>query len=153
MDKTVFTLILAIAALALFTGCIEEETAVSTQTPFYEPSSSSTPSQPPASDVNQVNDEETLRIGAFNIQVFGQSKASKPEVMEVQGKIIRTHDIVANQEIRDKSQTALPALVDIVNSANSTYVVSERLGRTTSKEQYVYLYNLQTVELIGTPHT
>ena len=48
------------------------------------------------------------RIGAFNIQVFGKSKAGKPEVMDVLAKIIRTYDVVAIQEIRDKDQTALP---------------------------------------------
>ena len=65
MDKTVFTLILAIAALALFTGCIEEETSVSYQTPLYAPSSSPTASQPPASDLNQVNGEETHPLYAY----------------------------------------------------------------------------------------
>nr|QNO48468.1 hypothetical protein DBMLIPLO_00020 [Methanosarcinales archaeon ANME-2c ERB4] len=108
------------------------------------------------SDIDQFNDNETLRMGAFNIQVFGKSKASKPEVMEVLGKIIRTYDLVAIQEIRDKSQTALPSLVDVVNANSSApygYVVSERLGRTSSKEQYAYIYNNQTVELTGTPHT
>jgi deoxyribonuclease-1-like protein len=94
-------------------------------------------------------------MGAFNIQVFGTTKASKPEVMEVLGKIIHTYDVVAIQEIRDASQTALPKLVDTVNSDGSQYdyVVSERLGRTTSKEQYAYIYDTQTVELTDTPHT
>ena len=32
------------------------------------------------------------------------------------------------------------------------YVVSERLGRTTSKEQYAYLFNTQTVRVIGSPY-
>jgi len=63
-----------------------------------------------------IDDEGTLRLGAFNIQVFGTTKASKPDVMDVLGKIIRNYDVVAIQEIRDKSQTALPALVDTVNS-------------------------------------
>jgi hypothetical protein len=102
-----------------------------------------------------VSEEETLRIGAFNLQIFGTTKASKPEVMDVLGKIIRTYDVVAVQEIRDASQTALPALVDIVNSEGSQYgyVVSERLGRTTSKEQYAYIYNNQTVRIVGAPQT
>ena len=106
--------------------------------------------------VNQDNTEDPLRIGAFNIQIFGVSKASKPEVMDVLGKIIRTYDIVAIQEIRDKSQTALPELVDVVNSKDDTqyaYVVGDRLGRTISKEQYAYIYNSQTVALVGEPHT
>jgi len=92
---------------------------------------------------------------AFNIQVFGISKASKPEVMDVLADIIRTYDIIAIQEIRDASQTALPALVNLVNSDGSQYdyVVSERLGRTTSMEQYAYIYNTKTAEVINTPHT
>ena len=65
---------------------------------------------------NHINDEGILRFSAFNIQVFGTTKASKPDVMDVLGKIIRNYDVVAIQEIRDKSQTALPALVDTVNS-------------------------------------
>ena len=60
--------------------------------------------------------------------------------MEVLADIIRTYDVIAIQEIRDASQTALPALVDLVNADGSQYdyVVSERLGRTSSKEQYAY---------------
>ena len=60
--------------------------------------------------------------------------------MDVFAKTIRTYDIIAIQEIRDASQTALSALVDLANSDGSQYdyVVSERLGRTTSKEQYAY---------------
>jgi len=96
-----------------------------------------------------------LRIGAFNIQVFGKSKAGKPEVMDVLADIIRTYDIVAIQEIRDKDQTALPQLVDLVNSkgVHYDYVVGPRLGRSSSKEQYAYIYNNQTVNLNGTPWT
>ena len=75
--------------------------------------------------------------------------------MDVLAKIIRTYDIVAIQEIRDASQTSLPTLVDLVTSDGSQYdyVVSERLGRTISKEQYAYIYNTQTVELTSTPLT
>ncbi len=90
---------------------------------------------------------DTLKLGAFNLQIFGTTKAGKPEVMEILSKIIRNYDVIAVQEIRDASQTALPALRDIVNSngANYDFVVSDRLGRTTSKEQYAYLYNTQTM--------
>ncbi|SFM25059.1 endonuclease/exonuclease/phosphatase family protein [Methanolobus profundi] len=102
-----------------------------------------------------VVDIDNLRIGAFNIQVFGVTKASKPEVMEVLAEIIRTYDIVAIQEIRDASQTALPSLVELVNSDDHeySYVVSERLGRTSSKEQYAYIFNTQTVQIDGEPQT
>ncbi|WP_052305912.1 endonuclease/exonuclease/phosphatase family protein [Methanosarcina barkeri] len=99
--------------------------------------------------------EETLRIGAFNIQVFGVKKASNPKIMNTLAKVLRTYDIVAVQEIRDSSQTALPALIKVVNSerANYSYVVSERLGRTSSKEQYAYIYDSDRVKLEGEPYT
>jgi hypothetical protein len=75
--------------------------------------------------------------------------------MDILADIIRTYDVIAIQEIRDASQTALPALINLVNADGSqySYVVSERLGRTTSKEQYAYIYNTDTVELTSTPQT
>jgi endonuclease/exonuclease/phosphatase family metal-dependent hydrolase len=101
------------------------------------------------------NESDTLKIGAFNIQVFGTSKASEPETMDTISKIIRDYDIIAIQEIRDKSETALPQLVELVNEGdyNYDYVISERLGRTVSKEQYAYIYNTATVDISNNPHT
>ena len=55
-------------------------------------------------------DTETITITSFNIQVFGISKAGKPEVMEIITDIITQFDIVAIQEIRDKSGTAIVKL-------------------------------------------
>jgi len=98
----------------------------------------------------------TIKVAAFNLQIFGTTKAGKPEVMEVLSKIIRNYDVIAVQEIRDSSQASLPMLRDAVNSMGSPqyeYVVSERLGRTTSKEQYAYIYNTQTIQQIGSPYT
>ena len=132
--KNAFTIFSILILITVSVGCVEPS---------------------PTSSDNLDSSDETIRIGAFNIQVFGISKASKPEVMDILARIIRTYDIIAIQEIRDASQTALPALVDLVNANGSQYdyVVSERLGRTTSKEQYAYIFNTQTIEIINTPHT
>ena len=76
--------------------------------------------------------------------------------MAVLSKTIRNFDIVAVQEIRDASQTALPALKNSVNDMAGPkydFVVSDRLGRTTSKEQYAYFFNTQTMQQIGNPYT
>jgi len=160
--------ILVIAAIILFSGCIEDSvnnvslsptsTATGIATPTLEitptPTPTITPVPTPNETVTPISDN-TVKIAAFNIQVFGITKASKPEVMDTLAKIIRTYDVVAVQEIRDQSQTSLPLLVTYVNENSSQYdfVVSERLGRTSSKEQYAYIYNTQTIELTGTPHT
>lgn len=162
---TIFILI----SLFLSFGCISEETKTVEEIVKAELSATENGQIPeneqPASDdqtsypveespIVEETDEstgDTIRVGAFNIQVFGVSKADKPEVMAVLADIIRTYDVIAIQEIRDSSQTALPELVDLVNSDGSEYdyVVSERLGRTTSKEQYAYVYNTHTIAING----
>lgn len=112
--------------------------------------------QPSATPITYTSLNNTVKFAAFNLQIFGTSKADKPEVMEVLSKAIRSFDIVAVQEIRDASQTALPALKNAVNDMAGPkydFVVSDRLGRTTSKEQYAYFYNTQTMQQIGSPYT
>lgn len=97
---------------------------------------------------------EVIRIGSFNLEVFGPTKAGKPEVLEVMGEIIRHFDIVAVQEIRDSGGTAVVALAGAVNSTGVSYdyVIGPREGRTSSKEQYVIFYNQATIEKLGTPY-
>jgi endonuclease/exonuclease/phosphatase family metal-dependent hydrolase len=114
------------------------------------PEPKSTPQIP-----SSVIGNDTIKVGAFNLQIYGTSKASKPEVIAVLSKIVRNYDVLAVQEIRDASQTALPMLMDAVNSMGSSqyeYVVSDRLGRSSSKEQYAYLFNTQTMAVMGSPY-
>jgi len=103
---------------------------------------------PPAQNITSQKD--TISIASFNIQVFGKTKASKPGVMDTIVKIISQFDIVAIQEIRDKSG---PAIVKLENMMDATgtdynYVIGPRLGRTSSKEQYAYMYRADTIEPI-----
>ncbi|SCY70931.1 endonuclease/exonuclease/phosphatase family protein [Desulfoluna spongiiphila] len=91
-----------------------------------------------------------LAIANFNVQVFGVSKAGKPEVMEALGTIISHFDVVAIQEIRDKSGRAIHVLEGKVDTLGHDYdtVIGPRLGRTSSKEQYAYLYKSDALEFI-----
>lgn len=111
---------------------------------------------PAVTPITNTSPNNTVKIAAFNLQIFGTSKAGNPKVMDVLSKTIRNFDIVAVQEIRDASQTALPSLrnsLNVMAGPKYDYVVSDRLGRTTSKEQYAYLYNTQTIQQIGNPYT
>jgi len=95
---------------------------------------------------------EPLLIGAFNIQVFGQSKMDKPDVVNILVQIVQRYDILMIQEIRDKAQTALPELVADVNKVSSVhygFVVSPRTGRSSSKEQYGYIFRTDKVNIGG----
>ena len=94
---------------------------------------------------------ETIRIAAFNIQVFGRAKRQKDRVMDVLADIAREFDVVLVQEIRDSSEQTAPYYLEKINEKPGSpydYVRSPRLGRTTSKEAYAYFYNTGTVEFI-----
>ena len=73
----------------------------------------------PASLASTQRPADKLLIASFNIQVFGQSKLAKLDVMPVIVHTIRQFDIVAIQEIRGKQDNILPDLVAMLNSDGS----------------------------------
>ena len=102
-------------------------------------------------DQNQTAETQTAKIAAFNIQIFGKTKSDKPEVMVVLTNIVREFDIVLIQEIRDATEQTIPNFIQQINQANGvlySYIESPRLGRTTSKEAYAYIYNTQAVQFV-----
>jgi len=92
---------------------------------------------------------ERIRIASFNIQVFGISKLAKPQVMDVLARVVRNFDVVAIQEIRATDQTVIPQFVELINSTGAKYdfVLGPRLGRTSSKEQYAFLFDTSRIEV------
>ncbi|XP_006819422.1 deoxyribonuclease-1-like [Saccoglossus kowalevskii] len=120
------------------------------------------------------DDFQPLRIAAFNVQVFGVSKMSKPMVPEILTKIILRYDIILIQEVRDSTGQAIQDLLYRVNTADALekqqdascdaekscdnidgdfdMVISERLGRSSSKEQYAYIYRKSRVSVTDSYH-
>lgn len=99
---------------------------------------------------------DAIRIASFNIQVFGASKMDKPEVVDALAQVVRQFDVVAIQEIRCSDQTMLPRFVEIVNAAGARYdhVIGPRLGRTSSKEQYAFIFDTTRVQVdMGSVYT
>ncbi|XP_047427167.1 deoxyribonuclease I-like 1-like [Mugil cephalus] len=98
-----------------------------------------------------LNVASALKICAFNVQSFGESKASNKKVMGVLLKILSRCDLCLIQEVRDSKGEAIKALVKDLNrfdrSNSYSYVESERLGRKTYKEQYVYIYRNNVLEV------
>ena len=91
---------------------------------------------------------DTIKIATFNIQIFGKTKRQKEDVMEILTKTVRNFDIIAVQEFRDKSETTLPYFVDKINEMDGdkyAFTGSTRLGRSSSKERYAFIYNTKTV--------
>jgi len=90
-----------------------------------------------------------IRIASFNLQAFGETKLEKPHVLEVIARILRQYDVVAVQEIRSRNQDTMPKLIDAINAggAHFDFVIGPRLGRTTSKEQYAFIFDRATIEV------
>lgn len=102
-----------------------------------------------------TNDPATLDVLAFNVQVFGRTKASKPEVMSVLARTIARYDVTLVQEIRDSTGSAITSLLTTVNAQGAgTYAMalSDRLGRTVSKEQYAFIYRVDQLSVLDSYH-
>ncbi|XP_068611079.1 deoxyribonuclease-1-like isoform X2 [Brachionichthys hirsutus] len=101
-------------------------------------------------DLCDVRVATGLRIGAFNLHSFGDSKTKKSSVMHNLARIITRYDICLLQEVRDSKETALPQLIQSLNRYDTGHVyaaaASERLGRSDAyKEQYVFTYRTDKV--------
>ncbi|XP_030315693.1 deoxyribonuclease-1 isoform X1 [Calypte anna] len=94
----------------------------------------------------------TLRICAFNIQAFGDSKMSNQTIAGIIGSILSGYDISLVQEVRDADLSAVRKLMEQLNSASPhpyRFLSSIPLGRTTYKEQYVFIYRSDLVSVLG----
>jgi endonuclease/exonuclease/phosphatase family metal-dependent hydrolase len=94
--------------------------------------------------------EPLISIGSFNIQVFGTSKINDPTLMTYLVDIARKFDILAIQELRSTDDTIIPRFAQMINQSGAQYgyVVGPREGHTSSKEQYVFIYNEQKIERV-----
>lgn len=98
-----------------------------------------------------------LAIGTFNIKMFGKTKMSKDGVVGVLVDIVRKFDIIAIQELRDKDQNVIPEFLKRINSNGSSYAAAvgprqsySSEGKSTRySEQTVFIYDMNTVELVG----
>lgn len=85
------------------------------------------------------DNDSTLTIMGWNIQIFGISKWNKTGVREKILEVVPKADIIFIQEIRDKSGEAFKELCNELNDSFNCNV-SSRAGRSSSKEQYGIIY-------------
>ena len=86
-----------------------------------------------------------LLIASWNLQIFGQSKASDPVLMNKYASEISKYDVVFVQEIRDISETSFTKLCDLLPGYSC--LTSSRAGRSSSKEQYGIIYKKGVIVL------
>ncbi|XP_054445194.1 deoxyribonuclease-1 [Pteronotus mesoamericanus] len=92
-----------------------------------------------------------LRIAAFNIQSFGETKMSNATLSNYIVQILSRYDIVLVQEVRDNHLTAVGKLLDRLNQENPNayhYIASEPLGRNSYKERYLFLFRPDQVTVL-----
>ncbi|XP_035195702.1 deoxyribonuclease-1-like 2 [Oxyura jamaicensis] len=95
----------------------------------------------------------TLRVGAFNIQAFGDSKMSDEAVAGIIVNVLRRYDVVLVQEVRDSDLSAVTELMEQLNSVSSSpydYEISGPLGRENYKEMYLFIYRTDVVSVLDT---
>jgi len=87
---------------------------------------------------------ETLTIASWNMQIFGDKKASDVLLMRSYASIISKYDIVFVQEIRDSDGSSFSQLCSML--PDHACFISGRAGRSSSKEQYGVVY-LKTLNI------
>jgi len=101
--------------------------------------------QPWAPDTNG-----TIKIASFNIQVFGNAKASKPHVIDTLAQIVSRFDVIAIQEIRTQDDHFMTKFVTRIYQLTGRRYdsrVGPRLGNTRSTEQYAFLFDVDRIEV------
>ncbi|NXD22199.1 DNSL3 Deoxyribonuclease, partial [Spelaeornis formosus] len=99
------------------------------------------------------NPSLSLKICSFNVRSFGGAKVARAEVVDAVVKIIARCDIMLLMEIKDSKNRVCPLLVEKLSSQlkgtkeEYSCVASERLGRNSYKEQYVFIYRQNQVSV------
>jgi endonuclease/exonuclease/phosphatase family metal-dependent hydrolase len=80
-----------------------------------------------------------VSIASWNLNIFGDKKASNETLMQEYYNIISQFDIIFLQELRDADGSALKELCAMFNSTVNC-INSSRVGDSSYKEQYYLLY-------------
>ncbi|GHT78278.1 deoxyribonuclease [Spirochaetia bacterium] len=91
---------------------------------------------------------ETIKIVSFNIQIFGVSKMSNPEVAGILADIVSQADITAVQEVRSVGIEPVEQFMALLPERYG-YVIGPREGRSSSKEQYWIIYDTNKFTVLG----
>lgn len=149
LTKQFLKAMMLVAFVAGLAGCATEEVGVA------QPASGDSSEAGGASIASASS--QPIKIASFNIQIFGEAKRAKADVMSVLVQIALKYDVLAIQEVRDDTETTVDFFVDAINQkAGGRYAAlsGPRLGRSNSKEQYAFIYNKSRIKyLAGSAYT
>ncbi len=81
---------------------------------------------------------ENIKLANWNLQIFGDSKASNLSLMNFYASVIKDYDIIFIQEIRDIDSSSFFDLCNLLEEFECN--ISSRAGRSLSKEQNGVIY-------------
>lgn len=98
-------------------------------------------------DLAQNNTE--ISIASWNLKNFGKTKLKDQDRINIIISVLKKFDIIAIQEVQDKSLSLPTKLIEKINAAGENYnvVSSKRVGRT-KKEQYLFVYDDDVIDFI-----
>ncbi|XP_019952256.2 deoxyribonuclease 1 like 4, tandem duplicate 1 [Paralichthys olivaceus] len=93
-----------------------------------------------------------MKVASFNIQKFGKNKVSDPDILQILTRIVSRYDIILILEVVDISGESVKTFLEALNKNSRkhhyTLKISSRLGRTRYKEQFMFLYRDDMVDLV-----
>ncbi|CAN9515501.1 unnamed protein product [Ophioblennius macclurei] len=93
-----------------------------------------------------------MKIASFNVQRFGVTKVSDPDILSTLVKIVSRYDIILILEVVDVSGDSVKLFLNELNRVNTSHhyalQLSARLGRNRYKEQFLFLFRDDVVDLI-----
>lgn len=94
--------------------------------------------------------QTAIRIASFNIQVFGESKSSKPDVMQRIATVFLQFDVIAVQEVRGDPEVPIATLLREIGRQGGRYraIHGPPVGRTSQKESYTYVWDQDRIDVI-----
>ena len=83
-----------------------------------------------------------VRIGSFNLHQYGSKKAANATLTNLVARILNDFDLAIIQEITDVTVQAPYVLYEALNDLSKlkpySMALSERVGRSATKEQYIF---------------
>jgi endonuclease/exonuclease/phosphatase family metal-dependent hydrolase len=91
---------------------------------------------------------ENIRVFSFNIQIFGQAKMKKPDVVNILSDIVQFADLIAIQEVRSVNIEPVETFMKRL-PPHYAYIIGPRVGRTSSKEQFWLIYDTRKLRVLA----
>ncbi len=107
----------------------------------------------PSAEPSSKAGDDSLTVASFSITAFNPTKAGKPHVLAKIAEIVRAHDVLAVQGIKDADGKVPGMLLEAVNQGQSVKYGMEVSplpeDAKTAVEQFGFYYRTSTIEKLG----